>query len=199
MRGVETMTKRELIKYVSAFTMGDGGVYYSGKHCRFICNQIAANRDYIDWRAGILSNITSVNIFENQQENKQLILCTQTKTHPIYTNVRERLYIDSYKSVDPHYLTLLDWEMLAILYQDDGSIYKDTRCDATPNVRLNTKRLSYGDSWLLKKAIKEKLDIEFNVNKHYHRYFLSLRTKDYDKFKSGVEDFIKPSFLHKLI
>lgn len=199
MEGVETMTRKDLMKYVSAFVMGDGGVYYSGNNCRFICNQIAQHEDYIHWRADILRELTDVNIFENQQEGKQLILCTQTRTHPVYTKVRERLYIDNYKSVDPHYLTLLDWEMLAILYQDDGSIHKDGRCDATPTVKLNTKRLSYGDSILLKKAIKEKLDLEFNVHRHYHRYFLSLRAKDYDKFKLNVEPFIKPSFSYKLI
>lgn len=199
MESAETMTKKDLMKYISAFVMGDGGVYYSGNNCRFICNQIARHEDYINWRADILRELTDINIFPNQQEGKQLILCTQSKTHPLYTKVRERLYFDKYKSVDPHYLTLLDWEMLAILYQDDGSIDKDKRCDATPNIRLNTKRLSYGDSWLLKKAIKEKLDIEFNINRHYHRYFLSLRAKDYDKFKQGVEQFIKPSFMYKLI
>ena len=193
------MTRKDLMKYISAFVMGDGGVYYSGNNCRFICNQISKHEDYIKWRADILRELTDVNIFENQQEGKQLILCTQTKTHPVYTKVRERLYFDKYKSIDPHYLTLLDWEMLAILYQDDGSIYQDTRCAATPDVRLNTKRLSYGDSWLLKKAIKEKLDVEFNVNRHYHRYFLSLRAKDYDKFKQNIEQFIKPSFAYKLL
>lgn len=193
------MTKKDLMKYISAFVMGDGGVYYSGNNCRFVCNQIAKHEDYINWRADILRELTEVNIYESQQENKQLILCTQTKTHPVYTKVRERLYIDKYKSVDPHYLTLLDWDMLAILYQDDGSIYVDTRCDATPSCTLNTKRLSYGDSWLLKKAIKEKLGVEFNIHRHYHRYFLTLRAKDYDTFKLNIEPFIKPSFQYKLI
>jgi hypothetical protein len=198
MGGVETMNKKDLMKYLSAFVMGDGGVYYSGKHCRFVCNQVAKHEDYIKWRAGILENVTSVNVYENQQPDKQLILCTMTKAHPIFTDIRERLYIDNYKSVDPHYLKLLDWEMLAILFQDDGSLNVDNRCEATPTARLNTKRLSYGDSWLLKKALKDRLDLEWNVHRHYHRYFLSLRAKDSDKFFSGVKEFIKPSFSYKL-
>lgn len=195
------MTKKELMKYISAFTMGDGGVYYSGNNCRFVCNQLAANQDYIEWRAGILEELTDVSVYytNDNRDGRKPILCTLTKTHPIYTKVRERLYIDKYKSVDPHYLKLLDWEMLAILYQDDGSCYKDERCDATPRAQLNLKRLSYGDQMLLKKALKDRLGLEWNIHRHYHRYFLSLRTKDYDNFLYNVQDFIKPSFYYKLL
>lgn len=190
------MNNRELIKYISAFTMGDGGVYYSGNNCRFICNQIVDNKDYIEWRADILSNMTSVNIFENQQPNKKLILCTQTKTHPTYTDVRKRLYIDNYKTVDPHYLTNMDWEMMAILFMDDGSGCLDK--EIYPDIKLNLKRLSYGDQFLLKKCIKEKLGVEFNINRHYDKWFLRLRNKDARIFLENVRSYMKPSFDYKL-
>lgn len=201
MGGVETMTKKELMKYISAFVMGDGGVYYSGKNCRFVCNQLDINRDYIEWRASILKELTEVFIYytNDNRDGRKPVLCTLTKTHPIYTKVRERLYIDKYKSVDPHYLKLLDWEMLAILYQDDGSCSKDKRCDATPSAKLNTKRLSYGDSLLLKNALRDRLGLEWNIHRHYQMYFLTLRSRDYEKFKEGIQDFIKPSFYYKLL
>lgn len=196
------MTKRDLMKYISAFTMGDGGVYYPGdrsQNCRFVSNQIDKNSDYIYWRANILRELTDVNVYKVERGGRQDILCTMTKSHPIYTQVRNRLYVDNYKSVDPHYLKLLDWEMLSILYQDDGSCCKDTRCDATPSARLNTKRLSYGDSLLLKNALRDRLGLEWNIHRHYHMYFLALRAKDYEKFREGVQDFIKPSFKYKLL
>lgn len=192
------MIKKDFLKYAVAFTMGDGGVYYSGKNCRFVANQIIDNRDYIEWRADILRTLTEVNLHESHQEGKRVILATTTRAHPFYTKIRERMYVDSYKSIDPFYVKLLDWEMLAILYMDDGSIYKDTRCNATPIARLNTKRLSYADSWLLKKAIKERLNVEFNVHRHLHRYFLSLRAKDSSQFFDSIAPFIKPSFQYKL-
>jgi hypothetical protein len=197
MEGVTTMNKRQLIKYISAFAMGDGGVYYSGKDCRFVANQIEENRDYIEWRADVLSNLTKVNLHISKQEGKKPLLCTTTRAHPVYTKVRERLYIGAYKSVDPHYLKLLDWDMLAILYQDDGSLNRDSRCDSV-DVRLNTKRLSYGDSLLLKQALKEKLELEFNINRHYNRYFLRLRTKDNEAFFDNVSPHIFESFKYKL-
>ena len=94
---------------------------------------------------------------------------------------------------------MLDWEMLSILFMDDGSCEKDKRCDATPIVRLNTKRLSYADTWLLKKGIKDSLNVEFNIHRHNHRWFLSLRTKDYETFKENVSNYILPCYQYKLI
>lgn len=197
MGSVTTMDKRQLMKYISAFTMGDGGVYYAGKHCRFVCNQIEKHRDYIEWRASILSELTSVNISEKQQPNKQLILSTTTRIHPVYTKIRKRLYIDGYKSVDPYYLKNMDWEMMSILFMDDGSAVLDK--GKYPDIKMNLKRLSYGDQLLLKKAIKEKIDVEFNINRHYDKWFLRLRNKDASKFLDGVSKFIKPSFEYKLV
>jgi hypothetical protein len=194
------MDKRQLIKYISAFTMGDGGVYYSGKECRFVSNQLEKHRDYIEWRAEILEGLTSVNLHVSKQEGKQDILSTTTRTHPTYTAVRKRLYIDGYKSVDPHYLSNLDWEMVSILFQDDGSACKDKRSPGCePTVCLHLKRLSYGDQLLLKKAFKDKLEMEFNVQRHYDRWYLRLRSKDSSKFLSSVKSFIKPSFEYKLV
>jgi hypothetical protein len=200
MGDVTTMDKKELYKYVSAFVMGDGGVYYSGKNCRYQASKLTANLDYVLWQQSILSEITHVNVRDvvNLRGDQKPHTYLETRSHPIFTDVRKRVYIDNYKSVDPHYLTLLDWEMLAILYMDDGSLDVDKRCDATPTARLNTKRLSYGDSWLLKKAIKDTLGIEFNVSRHYDRWFLRLRAKDALTFFNGISPFIVPSFRYKL-
>lgn len=195
------MIKRDLYKYISAFIMGDGGVYYSGKNCRLVSNSV--HGEYILWKKSILEYLTSVNYHvtidrRGDYKRKPLHVLT-TKTHPTYTKMRKRFYTDRYKGIDPHYIKLLDWEVLAILFMDDGSCSKDKRCDATPSVKLNTKRLSYADSWLLKKGIKDNLGIEFNVHRHYDMYFLSLRTKDYSTFKANVSPFVLDCFKYKLL
>lgn len=196
-----TMLKKDLYRYISAFVMGDGGVYYSGKNCRMVLNSI--EKDYIMWKKQILENLTSVNyhVVEDKRtdfDRKPLHVLT-TRAHPTYTKVRKRVYTDNYRGIDPHYLKLLDWEVLAILFMDDGSCHKDKRCNATPSVSLNTKRLSYGDSWLLKRAIKDTLGIEFNVHRHNNRYYLSLRAKDYSKFKDNVSEYVLDCFQYKLL
>lgn len=203
MEGVETLIKdkKVLTKYVVAFAMGDAGVYKSGSKYRMVAN--GTHKDYILWKKSILENVSGVNYHvvvdpRDDYSRKSLHVLT-TRVHPMYEKIRDRLYTGSYKGIDPHYLTLLDWEMLAILFMDDGSCYKDKRCNATPRVSLNAKRLSYGDQWLLKKAIKEKLNLEFNVTRHGKYWYLSLRTKDYTAFKEGVAPYVLDCFSYKLI
>jgi hypothetical protein len=199
MGGVETMIKKDLYKYISSFVMGDAGVYYSGKHCRLVANSVEG--DYMLWKQSILENLTEVNyhIVNDKRGNRKPLHVLTTRTHPIYTQMRDRFYTNSYRGIDPHYLKMLDEEYLAILYMDDGSCYKDKRCNATPRVSLNTKRLSYGDSLLLKKALKEKLELEFNIHRHNKFYYLSLRAKDYDKFVNMVHPYILNCFQYKLL
>lgn len=200
MGSVETVNKKDLMKLTSAFIMGDGGVYYSGRECRYVRNQNEVHRDYLEWQMQVLSEITFCDLspVKDDRPNRKPNLSLRTHSHPTFTKIRKRLYIDKYKSVDPHYLKMLDWQMLACLYMDDGSLSVDSRCNATPTARLNTKRLSYGDSWLLQKTIKDRLNVQFNVHRHYDKWFLALRAKDSERFLTNIEPHLFASFNYKL-
>jgi S-ribosylhomocysteine lyase LuxS involved in autoinducer biosynthesis len=204
------MDKKQLTKLVSYFAMGDGGVYYSGKHCKFIMNMRSKNRDYIDWVANTLKEITSVYVREVPDYNtdgctRQPLTRLETAAHPFFTVLRDRIYVDKYKGLDEHTLKLLDWESLAILYMCDGSLYTDKPnpkkglVNPSYNVYLHLKRLSYGDQFILKKTLKEKLNLEFNINKCGNYYNMRLRVKDVEKFMQGVTPYMLPSFSYKLI
>lgn len=110
----------------------------------------------------------------------------------------KRMYLEGRKVIDPHMLTLLDEEALSIMFMADGSRYLDKRCNASPKYTINIKAYSYGDQWLLKKALKEKLGLEFNINRQNNYYYLVLRSKDVARFESLVENHILPSFKYKL-
>ncbi len=198
--------KKQLIKLVSFMIMGDGGVYNYTKagNARFIMNMVRANEDYVLYCKDILENITSCKLTEVQKEgNRQQQLRLETKAHPLFSKLRDRIYVMNYKSIDNHSLKLLDYEALAFLYMSDGCLYKDFRPNigmVTPsyNITLNLKRLSYGDQLILKKALKDKLDLEFNINRQNNYYYLRLRTKDIPKFIEGITPYILPSFLYKV-
>lgn len=210
MGSVETMDEKTKIKYIVAFTYGDGGIYQHGRECRFEANTIAENMDYILWRKEILENITPINLYKNNVVgNRKESYKTTSRTHPLYTRVRNRMYLLGKKVIDPHYLTLLDWETLAIWYMDDGSIrpnirtYKDKTYYCTPTPNIATNCFSYGDNLLIKKAVKEKLELEFNITKHAkhgeeQQYILNLASSSFDRFIEGVRPFILPSFQYKL-
>lgn len=204
------MDKKQLVKLVSYFTMGDGGLYVSAncKNAKFIMNMRSANQDYINWVREVLSEITKVSVIERKDYNvdgyiRQPQLRLESNSHPFFTEIRDRIYTDKYKGIDPHALKLLDWESLAILYMCDGSCHKYLRpeigmVNPSYTVTLNLKRLSYGDLFILKKALKEVLDLEWNIQKQGKYHYLCLRTKDVDKFMEGIRPFMKESFHYKL-
>lgn len=199
------MDKKQLTKLVSYFTMGDGGVYFAGKECRFQMNMKTEHMDYITWVVKTLENITTVSIRDvvrNSDDgyDRKPLTAISTKLHPFFTTLRDRIYTGNYKGIDPHTLKLLDFESLAILYMSDGSLYLDKRWENKHyTVSLCMKRLSYGDQYILKKALKDNLDLEWNINRHGKYYFLRLRNKDVTKFMEGVRPHILPSFEYKLI
>jgi hypothetical protein len=87
---------------------------------------------------------------------------------------------------------------------DDGNTDLHGR-QATPQIRIATLSFSYADNFLLKKAIKENLGIEFNIRNFGQskktgemQYVLKLPASNYNKFKSGVEQYILPSFDYKI-
>jgi len=194
-----------LTKYVAAFLLGDGSVTTDNKlpnnNKRFICAQVVTNEDYVLWRADILSNISPINIYlrNHKSENQKDSLMTVTRSLPLYTNFRERLYINGVKRIDPHYLHLLDWETMAIFYQDDGNLHIDR---GVPYIKICTNGYSYGDHLLFVRAAKEKLNIEMNIvplrTKNGIQYNIKLPRRFVEKFVEGVSPYVLPSFQYKL-
>jgi len=188
-------------------TMGDGGVYFSGNNCRFVMNMLEKNSDYVQWVSDVCSEITEapIRLVNDERQGRKPLLNITTKTNPLFTTLRHRIYTAHYKGIDPHALKLLDWEALAILYMCDGSLYieqpneKKQLKNPSYNVTLNLKRLSYGDQLLLKKALKDSLDLEWNIIRHYNYYFLRLRCKDVARFMEYVSPYVLPSFQYKLL
>lgn len=209
MESVTTMDKKQLVKLLSFFIMGDGGVYATKLNAKFIMNMKRENKDYIDWVDQTLSTFVGTKQYERKDYNtdgcvRKEQIRLESNTHPLLTQLKDRIYIDGYKGIDPHTMKLLDWEALAILFMCDGCLHEEKPnpkkglVNSSWNLTLNMKRLSYGDQLFLKKTIKENLDLEFNVNRQNQYYYLRLRTKDVEKFCRGVEPYMKESFKYKI-
>lgn len=207
---VTTMDKKQLTKLMSYFVMGDGGVYsYDGKDANFIMNMKSENLDYIEWVEKTLNEFVGTSKYNRKDYNtdgctRQPQIRLESRRHPMLTTLRERVYTEGYKGIDPHALKMLDWEAMAILFMCDGSLHEEKPnpkkglVNSSWNLTLNMKRLSYGDQLLLKKTIKEVLGVEFNINRQYKYYYMRLRCKDVEKFCRGVEPYMKESFKYKI-
>lgn len=210
MECVETMNRydpKDIVKLISYMTMADGGIYQTPNHksAFFAMNMVKDNLDYVLFCKEVLEQITTTTIYERKVEgNRRPQVRLQTAAHPYFVPIRDRIYIDGYKGIDPHTLKLMDAQALAILYMCDGSLFIEQPNPAkglvnpSCNVTLNLKRLSYGDHFLLKKTLKEVFDLEWNINRQYQYYYLRLRTKDVDKFMEIVGPYVLPSFHYKL-
>ena len=203
------MDKKELTKLVSYFIMGDGGAYINKQNAKFIMNMKAENKDYIDWVDKVFSEFVGTKQYERKDYNtdgcgRAPQIRLETNTHPFITTIRDRIYTDGYKGIDPHALKLLDWEAMAILYMCDGCLHEDKPNEkkglknSSWNLTLNMKRLSYGDQLLLKQAIRDRLGVEFNINRQGKYYYMRLRSKDVEKFCVGVLPYMKDSFSYKI-
>ena len=207
--------KKELYKLISYLTMSDGGVYLNKKNgkqignARFVMTQRDDHLDFCEYASDILSNVTNVKIkridrSKDKDANRQNQYRVETNNHPVFTQMRERIYIDNYKSIDPHYLKALDWESLSILYMSDGCLSKYFKPEAgmvnpSYNLTLNMKRLSYGDQVLIKRALEEKQMGAWSVCRHNQYYYLRLSTKFIPLFMENIYKFIVPSYRYKIV
>jgi hypothetical protein len=167
--------KKELFRYVWAFSLGDGSLHVDKRqkkpNARFSCSQLDIHEDYVMWRANVLSNITTVRVNKEHyisadRPNNKPLLRTVTSTHPTFTELWYRMYHNGVKRIDPHHVKWLDWETLAILYQDDGCMWfskaRKSSKDYRPNITISTHSFTYADNMMLSKNIYEKLGIHFN-------------------------------------
>ena len=198
--------KKDTIKklyYISTF---DGGLYVTGKcdNAKFIMNMRSANLDYVNMCAATIAEINcGTKIYSRKDYNtdgydRAPQVRLESRTHPILTRIYDRIYLDGKKVIDPHMLTMLDAEALAIIFMADGSRYVDRRCNASASYSLNTKGFSYGDNLMLKQAIRDKLGLEFNIQRHGKYWYLRLRSKDNAQFEELVSPYMQKSFLYKL-
>lgn len=202
------MTDKYVTKIVAASLLGDGSVGIppdGSKNAKYRQPKVSRHADYVAWLASVLAAITPTTQYEFQpkQAGASTQIMLQTRCHPFYTRFRERMYPNGHKVVDPHYLTLLDWEFMAVWYQEDGSTVRDVRKQGVyTKVILCTDCFSYGDNHLLRDKIKEYLGVEFNVTsyrkngKQYYR--LQLNKAHTNQFMGGIAPYVVESFKYKL-
>lgn len=208
LRCVTTMSinKKQISKLLSYMTTFDGGVYQYGKakNAQFIMNMREENLDYMEWVKSVLENITGVRLTERKDYNvdgckRAPQLRLESQRHPFLTKLRERIYIDNHKVIDPHMLKMMDAEALAIIFMCDGHSSLDTRFKNTHcKITLETKGFSYSDNLALSKSIYEATNIRTNVQRSGKYYLLYVKTKDHKLFVETVMPHILPSFMYKL-
>ena len=206
MEGVTTM-KKDLIKRLYSYSMFDGHLAFFGNsvNAALVVNMLEENQDYIEQVIKSVEEIplsyqlTKPKIYTKDGFNRKQQLRLQTRNHPVFTKIRERIYINTHKTFDPHMAAMFDEEMLAIAFMADGSCYLDKRWEnAKPSFRLHLNSWTYGDLMLFKKCCKDSFELEINTRKKGNRYDLAVPTNYSKLFVEIVEPYVLPSFQYKL-
>jgi hypothetical protein len=204
--------RKELTKYVASFLLGDGCLSFSNErslNARYSLTQTADHKDYVEWQADILSNITGVKLWQREAwvdgigTKRKSTMYLKSRSVPLYTDIRNRYYLNGRKVVSPHDLKLMDWQSMAIWFMDDGST--DLKVGIKKDyirIVLCTDNFSYGDCLLLRNFVKERFNIGFDIisinTKSGVKYRMKTSKENAVAFLDGIAPFVFPSFHYKL-
>jgi len=176
-----------------------GNAYYQMTHC-------AKQYEYLMWKKEILDKIAKCNIWENNnirdgKEYKGFRL--YSRTNPVYTKLYNRFYQYKEKSLDEYLVKMITPIALAIIYMDDGTISKIYKKHniSKESFFLRLCNFDYANLFLLKKSLKIKFDLDWNILKHDKKYYqLRLLNRDNEKFVSIIKPYVElvPTMLYKL-
>ena len=191
----------QLSKFLTWSVSGDGYVGYStnNKDAHYSISRSPEHKDYLEVVANKFVGLQDCKVrldTYTRQDNKKEVVDLRTSSHPLFTRVRERQYIQNHKVIDPHQLTMLDWEAAAFLYMDDGSLCYNNKGSVI--VRLSTCHFSYGDHELLRKAFIEKLGMIWNINRNGNTWQLNLAKQSKDEWFDKITPYLVKSYYYKL-
>lgn len=214
------MENKEFIKIVHASVLGDGYFYKvsqenAKQNTHYMLKQRDDHKDYIDFMANILEDLTSitVNHIPPYTDKRGYEIGGQyelkTMRHPLYKRMYNRMYRHEgnthIKVIDPHYIKLLDWMSLAIIYMDDGWIKVQENKTKEPwvEVSIATHAFTYFENKFLRDYIAEKFEIHFDVKRHKqkngeYRFYLGCNKDNAKRFIAGVSKYVVPSYEYKL-
>lgn len=192
----------QLSKFLTWSVTGDGYVGYSthNKNAHYSITRSPEHKDYLEVIANKFIGLQDCSVAINEyvrQDNDKTVVSLRTTSHPIFTRVRERQYIDNHRVIDPHQVTMLDWEAAAFLYMDDGSLCVNNKGSLI--TRLSTCAYSYPEQEFLRKYFIEKLGVIWNINRSGRgNWQLNLAKQSRDIWFEGIRQYIVPSYQYKL-
>ena len=195
------LDKHEWMSAVYWMIQGDGNLSKpaQGKNYYFQAVHKVDNADYVAWKGEILSQRVGISL-KNYYHSKagKYFVKLYGATHPVFTQLREAIYLDGQKRLCEHGLKLLDARALAILFQDDGRMSTDGF------IEIHKPLLSVIEQEALAKRIVDNWGIIFRVRKSCQLsdgsqgHSLGLRKKDVGNFIAIVYPYIANSMLYKV-
>lgn len=214
------MNKKEQRSLIYSCLMGDGGLSKNvtkSKGIRYSSLTIRHSEkqfDYLYYKTKLLNSCTSlkkggvvkdeITVYNGKSFKQKAVSFNDIK---YFSRLGNRFYINNKRSVKNLLSYIYTDLSLAILFMDDGGIYRRKRKhkDGTqyflkPSGALNTQAFSYEDNNLIKEWLFSTYGIEANVQKHKKKYYFLWLNKD-NMYKAWciIRKYVKdvPSMINK--
>lgn len=167
----------------------------------------ASQRAYLSHKVAILREITLVNVRDIADDGYGYsTTIAETRTHPVYTKLRNRWYPDGVKVVTRQALEPLDAQGLAYWYMDDGSLTVHYRTLASGRkspkgreIHFHTQSFSHEEQEILQGFLLDRFGFSARISRHKGKYWvLGMGAVEGKKMLDIVRPYILPMFDYKL-
>uniref|UniRef100_A0A6M3KD34 Putative homing endonuclease n=1 Tax=viral metagenome TaxID=1070528 RepID=A0A6M3KD34_9ZZZZ len=207
------LNKNELKSAIIGMIIGDGSLQRfknkSGEFSKNVAFQMThceKQYEYMLWKKDILENISKCKIHPMQHKAPNGKECSgyhlYGRANPIYTKLYSRFHQYGKKSVDEYLVKMITPLALAIMYMDDGCMGKGYKKYWTKETcYLCLDNFDYANLFLIKKSLKIKFDLDWNINRTSGKYYqLRLLNNNNEKFINLIRPYVEqvPSMMYKL-
>ena len=129
------------------------------------------------------------NYLDNRTNNTYSTIRGNSKSHKVFNDIYNKLYINGVKTITQEYLDMIDHPIaLAYWFMDDG----------TNSGQITTNCFSLKEVQLLSSWLKSKFNIETTIHKSLKDYTLYIKACSRLEFDSIICTYIIPSMKYKL-
>ena len=136
-----------------------------------------------------MGNYKEYSYVDKRTNNTYYTIRGNTKSHKVFNEIYNILYIDGVKTITYKYLDMIDHPIaLAYWFMDDG----------TNRGQIATHCFSLNEVNILSDWLKNKFDINTTVQKQLNNYVLYITAYSREKFDKLIYPYVVPSMRYKL-
>jgi hypothetical protein len=190
----------DLKQLVIGSLLGDGCFCKAGNqvfHHSLVIVHSIEQLPYLQFKYSILnkhdlcSNYAIRHYQDDRFKNRNYTECKlRTRVCPVFTEMRNKCYLDGKKQINLDFIEDIDALGLAIWYMDDGYVTNNSCI-------LSTCSFKKEDQEKLAGFLLGKFNLHFTTGKNDNSMYL--KAEDFKKFKSLIEPYILDIFHYKLV
>ena len=175
--------------------LGDGSIAKHGHHARLFVKHKEAHRSLVEWKRSVFADFTTMapNRFE-QRLNGRSYPAVQfvTRTHPVFSNWRQRFYLERRKIVPAEIADLLEPVAVAVWLMDDGTADR-------AGITFQTNAFRPDESALLASVLTKRYALETSLMWNKGARVVYVHGSSVEALRTLVAPYVLPELSYKLV